>query len=125
MAEKKNEAGSGAPEVGKSEPEETAKKLISDEDYKAMYSGPAVATNRFFLTITQDGARLAFMEQYGEKVPAQFRTAVSLSFANLQHLRDLLDRQLKRITPIHLTKEETEELVKRQEAQGKTEPSDA
>lgn len=113
MAEERDEAGPTTPEAETPAPEQKAKKAISDEDYLAMFEGPAFASNRMFMTVTQDGVRLAFMEQHGTRVPPQFRTAVALSFANAFALRDLLERQLKNIRAVQMTKEEAEELAKK------------
>lgn len=73
------------------------KSEILDGELLESFSGPAVLANRIFLTITGSGARLSFMEQHGDKVPPQFRTAVILSFEDALALRDLLERQLKDI----------------------------
>ena len=47
-----------------------------------------------FVTTLSAGARIAFMEQLGEKVSPQFRTAVILAYPDAVALRDLLTRQL-------------------------------
>ena len=70
---------------------------VSDEELRASFAGPAFHSNKMFLTMTAAGARIAFMEQVGDKVPPVYRTAVLLSYLDAVSLRDLITRQLKNI----------------------------
>lgn len=70
---------------------------VSEEDLRAIFSGPALHSNRMFATNLAAGMRIAFMEQVGEHVPPIFRTAVVLAYSDAVHLRDLLNRQLEPI----------------------------
>ena len=86
--EKSKEAPAGA---------ETARDSVSDEELRAAFSGPAVRSNKIYLSMTDSGIRIAFMEQHGTSVPPIFRLAVSVSFPDAFALRDLIARQLDQI----------------------------
>ena len=70
---------------------------VSNEELRTSFSGPAVRSNKIYLSLTDGGVRIAFTEQHGDAVPPIFRTAVILSFADALSLRDLIARQLARI----------------------------
>ena len=70
---------------------------VSDEELKAAFSGPAVHSNKIYLSMIEGGVRISFMERYGSAVPPVFRSAVMLSFQDAFSLRDLIARQLAQI----------------------------
>lgn len=76
------------------------KSRISDEEMLTVFSGPALASNKVYITITAGGVRLTFCEQSGKAVPPKFRTAVLLGFPDALALRDLLVRQLEHVKVI-------------------------
>lgn len=84
---------------------------VSEEDLRAAFSGPAVRSNKIFLSMTEGGVRLAFMEQHGDVVLPVFRAAVLLSFQDALSLRDLIARQLEGLQ--EFLKEVTEREVKK------------
>ncbi len=61
-----------------------------DDDVKTAFAGPAIHANRMIWTVSDAGVRLAFLESFPDKVPAMFRTAVLLSFADAAALREQL-----------------------------------
>lgn len=69
----------------------------TEEDVRTAFSGPALASNRFFLSLVGSGVRIAFTEQHGKIVGPQFRTAVMISLEDAFALRDLLTSQLSNI----------------------------
>ena len=69
---------------------------MSDEEMQVPFSGPAIFANKIYLTSAPTGIRLAFGEQYGDKVEPVFRAAVMLAFPDAESLRDLLTRTLER-----------------------------
>lgn len=86
-----------ADEKPKDAPAASKRTSVTDEEIRASFSGPAVLSNKMYLSLTGGGARIAFMEQLGDVVPPVFRTAVILSFQDAMSLRDLLARQLEGI----------------------------
>jgi len=80
-----------------SEPTEDVGKPIPEEEMRTIFSGPAVASNKIYITISAAGVRLTFCEQQGKVVPPVFRTAVLLSFPDAFALRDLLAKHLEKI----------------------------
>ena len=68
---------------------------VSEEELRTAFSGPAVRSNKIYLSMTESGVRLSFMEQHGDAVPPVFRMAVILSVQDALSLRDLLARQLE------------------------------
>ncbi len=68
---------------------------VSEEELRTAFSGPAVRSNKIYLSMTESGVRLSFMEQHGDVVPPVFRMAVILSVQDALSLRDLIARQLK------------------------------
>lgn len=60
----------------------------------APFAGPAVYSNRVFLTISPHVARMSFVEmRAGDPIP-MYRTAVVMGITELVALRDLLNRSL-------------------------------
>ena len=49
-------------------------RTASTEELELAFSGPAVASNRVFMTLVGSGIRIAFTEQHGDMTP-QFRAA--------------------------------------------------
>lgn len=76
-------------------PPERPTKQASEEELAVAFGGPALLANKFFISITGSGVRLAFAEQNGNLVPPQFRTAVVLPFEDAYALVDLVSRLLK------------------------------
>lgn len=70
---------------------------VSDDELRAAFTGPAVNSNKMYLSMMSAGARISFMEQHGDAVSPTFRTAVILSIQDALQLRDLLVRQLGKI----------------------------
>lgn len=69
---------------------------VSDQEMEAAYSGPAVASNRFFTTIGVGGAvRIAFAEQRSPNAIPVFRSAVILQMEDAIAFRNLLIRILR------------------------------
>jgi hypothetical protein len=56
-------------------------------------SGPAIVSNRFFVTLGPT-VRIAFCEQFGTEVGPKFRTAVSLPIQDAIALMGLLKQLL-------------------------------
>jgi hypothetical protein len=73
--------------------------IITEGELIASFYGPALHTNKMIASNLSAGIRITFMEQFGEKVTAQFRTAVLLSYPDALALRNLLTRQLREIEP--------------------------
>lgn len=69
-------------------------KAVSDDELAIAYSGPAVLANKFYVTLTPAGPRIAFTEVHGDQKP-QFRTAVVLPHPDAVALYELLGRMLK------------------------------
>ena len=69
---------------------------VTPEELKVVFSGPALLTNRMFVTLDRYGVRIAFTEQKRDDVPS-FRTAVVMSLQDAIALRNLLDSRLKPI----------------------------
>ncbi len=59
--------------------------------------GPALFANRFFVTMTPAGARIAFAETVFTDRPTAFRSAVVLAFQDAIELKKLLESMLKPI----------------------------
>ncbi len=74
------------------------KRGLSEEELEVSYSGPALATNRFFVAIGVRGMRLAFAEQHSSDMKPKFRTAIIMSIPHALELRDLLNNMLKNVT---------------------------
>jgi hypothetical protein len=68
-----------------------------DAEMEVANSGPAILSNRFFVTLGQSGIRIAFTEQIAPEKPSAFRTAVALSFQDGIALYKLLQVVLKEV----------------------------
>jgi hypothetical protein len=64
-------------------------KGLSESNYAVASSGPAILSNRFYVTLSQSGTRIAFCESI-PGVDEQFRTAVVLNFNDALELANLL-----------------------------------
>ena len=49
---------------------------LSVDEFKIAHSGPAILSNRFFISMGPWGVRIAFAEQHGEESEPIFRSAV-------------------------------------------------
>lgn len=71
---------------------------VGDDEMRIAFAGPAVFSNRFFITLTQSGVRVAFAEQQGGDLPV-FRTGVILGFSDALALsgliKELMDRHVR------------------------------
>jgi len=64
---------------------------ISPEELTAAFQGPALLTNKFYVTIGPHGVRIAFTEQQSPPTaPPAFRTAVVMSIQDGIQLRNVL-----------------------------------
>jgi hypothetical protein len=70
---------------------------VSNTELSVAFSGPAVASNRFFVTLGPVAVRIAFCEQNGPEIGPNFRTAVSLPIPEALALMELLQRLLQPI----------------------------
>jgi hypothetical protein len=70
-----------------------AQALIAEREIAG--SGPALLANRFFVTLTPSGARLAFTERGTPEGQLHFRNAVILSYQDAISLYQLLRDMLK------------------------------
>lgn len=73
------------------------KPKITDNNLSSTFDGPALHTNKIFMSNFAGGTRLTFMEQMGDQIPPTYRTAVFLSYPDAIELRDLLARQLQEV----------------------------
>jgi hypothetical protein len=81
-------------EFSMSDPKEI-KVQVSEAELAVVNSGPAILTNRFYVTIAPYGVRIAFTERTSkEQIPA-FRTAVVMSIQDGISLYKLLQNQLR------------------------------
>ena len=71
---------------------------LGENELEVAFSGPALATNQFFVSIGVDAMRLAFAERHGPDMKPKFRTAVIMSIPAAMKLCDLLNRKLKKVT---------------------------
>lgn len=67
----------------------------SDEDAQIAFAGPAYFTNRFYVTLSNGGVRIAFAEQGGIEGVYHFRTAAAMSYQDAILLYKLLQKLLK------------------------------
>jgi len=74
------------------------KRGLSENELEISYSGPALATIRFFASVGVGGMRLAFAEQHSSDMKPKFRTAIITSIPHALELRDLLNNMLKNVT---------------------------
>ena len=84
-----------ARKKSKKAPSKPAATQVSGDELRAAFVGPAVRSNKMYLSVTGGGVRLTFMEQHGDAVPPVFRSALFMSFQDASSLRDMLVRQLE------------------------------
>lgn len=70
-------------------------KEFSRGEFAAAFSGPAIAANRFFVTVGPGGIRIAFTEQWSDDTLPEFRCAAMLPIEDAIELKDLLERLLR------------------------------
>lgn len=75
-----------------------ARKGLSKNELEISFSGPALATNRFFVSISPAGMRVAFAEQHSADMEPKFRTAIIMSIQDALAMRDLLNNMLKNVS---------------------------
>jgi hypothetical protein len=68
-------------------------KPVTGAELEIAFSGSAIASNRFFITVGPT-VRIAFCEQLGEEVGPKFRTAVSLPIQDAIALVEVLQKLL-------------------------------
>ncbi|MEP0708649.1 MAG: hypothetical protein ABJL17_08975 [Parvibaculum sp.] len=68
------------------------------------YSGPSFASNKFYVSMTPEGVRIAFTEVHPNIPGPQFRTAVMLSYNDgvslMLLLRDMFEQNAGRISEL-------------------------
>ena len=69
---------------------------VTEEQMEVGYSGAAISSNKFFITVGPQGARIAFAEGRGGG-KFYFRTAVVLPFQDAIALKDILGQMLAQI----------------------------
>ena len=79
------------------EPKEKPRGAVTEEDLAVAFSGPAPIANRFFITTTAHGVRIAFAEQSAPGKILSFRTAVALGVEDAISLYKLLQGMLKEV----------------------------
>jgi hypothetical protein len=67
---------------------------VSPEEIREAFTGPAIHSNRFLVTIHPSGVRIAFSEHNGVAEPPSLRTAVLLSHQDAIELANLLTQML-------------------------------
>lgn len=73
-------------------------RVVKDPDeLKIAFDGPALASNRFFVTAGPGGIRIAFTEQWRDDAPPMFRCAAIVPIQDAIQLKDLLERSLKQL----------------------------
>ncbi|MFN0191076.1 MAG: hypothetical protein ACKVP5_03745 [Aestuariivirga sp.] len=70
---------------------------VPPHELEAAYAGAAPLTNRFVVTMSAAGVRIAFLEEDGTGGPLHFRTASLLSFADAIALKNLLGTMLAQV----------------------------
>lgn len=110
----------------KDQKQETADPVrpVSKDEMKIAFAGPAPLANRFFISITPAGARIAFAEQHGDAEPV-FRSAALLDFSDAYALVDVLKALLDRNVKIHVTPKAAEGEKRTDEAQPQERPDGA
>lgn len=73
-----------------SDEETAATSKVSPEEMRTAFSGSAVLSNKFYVSITESGVRIAFCEDHPFVGSAQFRTAVLLPFGDAIALSELI-----------------------------------
>lgn len=98
-------------EKGPEAPYET----VSEQEMQIAYSGPALATNKFYVSFTPGGVRIAFTEINPQVPLPSFRTAVMLPLEDAMSLASVLKQMMDQyvvITPM------PEEVKKSMESDG-------
>lgn len=67
-------------------------KVAAGNEVDIAFSGPAIATNKFFVTVHDTFVRVTFTEQAGPDSAPLFRSAVVMSRADAYSLGELLLR---------------------------------
>ena len=67
----------------------------TDEQMKVAFSGPSYAANKFIITISQSGVRMAFTELTPNSDDVSFRTSVTMHPLDAIQLRRVLSVMLK------------------------------
>ena len=70
---------------------------LSETELDVLLSGPAVLVNKVYATAMPSGMRIAFCENRGDDTTNQFRSAVVLSYSDVQGFIELLQRLMKRV----------------------------
>ena len=70
---------------------------VPKETMQEIFSGPALLSNRIYVTVTAMGVRLSFMEMIDQNSPPKFRTAVFLPHPDAFAFRDLLNKQMENV----------------------------
>ncbi len=68
---------------------------VSETELDIANSGPALLSNRFYVTVAPFGVRIAFTEQSNPQKPPAFRTAVVMSIQDGIALYKLMQDLLK------------------------------
>lgn len=72
---------------------------VSEDELRSSFLGPAIFSNKFYVTNGPAGMRLSFMEGLLPTVQPIFRAAVLISYGDAIALRDVLTKQLADIEP--------------------------
>ena len=76
------------------EAKDSAKRDVTNEEMGIAFEGPAIFTNRVFITIGSGGVRIAFTEDRQDALAA-FRSAVILPIQSAISLKNILGELLK------------------------------
>jgi hypothetical protein len=82
----------GKPEAVKASP-------VSEDELQIAFSGPAIASNKVYVTLSPGGIRIAFTEQRTSAAQPSFRSAVMMNFQDAIALRNLLSQILANVEP--------------------------
>lgn len=67
---------------------------LTDDQMDVTYGATAIYSNRFVVSTTTSGLRIAFGEQYSEAYPPHYRTAVFLAPHDAVELLNVLENML-------------------------------
>ena len=67
-------------------------RLVTEQENRISFSGPAPGANRFYITIGQPGVRIAFCEAIPDTEDVAFRAAVTLHPLDAIQLHKVLKR---------------------------------
>lgn len=70
--------------------------IISELEKQVAFSGSAVFSNRFYVTLNSSGVRIAFTERSDHDANPVFRTAVLMSFQDSIELYKVLQNVLEK-----------------------------